>query len=72
MDHRETRVFRGTRTFLRDISPKLLYKIDCSNCDASYVGTKKLKNNNKLKNRISEYRNHIKRNSKYLLLRITD
>jgi len=37
----------------------VVYKIDCSNCDASYVGqTKRL-----LKDRIGEHRNHIKRNS---------
>jgi len=37
----------------------VVYRIDCSNCDASYVEqTKRL-----LKNRISEHRNHIKRNS---------
>jgi len=37
----------------------VVYKIECSNCDASYVGqTKRL-----LKDRISEHRNHIKRNS---------
>jgi len=37
----------------------VVYKIDCSNCDASYVGqTKRL-----LKYRIGEHRNHIKRNS---------
>jgi len=37
----------------------VVYKIECSNCDASYVGqTKRL-----LKDRICEHRNHIKRNS---------
>jgi len=37
----------------------VVYKIECSNCDASYVGqTKRL-----LKDRIGEHRNHIKRNS---------
>jgi len=39
-----------------------VYRIDCSNCDASYVGqTKRL-----LKNRISEHKNHIKRNSNHV------
>jgi len=37
----------------------VVYKIECSNCDASYVGqTKRL-----LKDRLCEHRNHIKRNS---------
>jgi len=37
----------------------VVYKIECSNCDASYVGqTKRL-----LKDRIGEHRNHIKKNS---------
>jgi len=37
----------------------VVYKIECSNCDTSYVGqTKRL-----LKDRIGEHRNHIRRNS---------
>ena len=37
----------------------VVYKIDCKDCDASYVGqTSKC-----LKTRISEHRNHINRNT---------
>jgi len=51
----------------KDLLPTLsrsnvVYEIDCSNCDASYVGqTKRL-----LKDRIGEHRNHINRNSNQL------
>jgi len=39
--------------------PNVVYKINCSNCDASYVGqTKRV-----LSTRISEHRSHIRRNS---------
>jgi len=39
--------------------PNVVYKINCQNCDALYVGqTKRI-----LNTRISEHRNHIRRNS---------
>jgi len=39
--------------------PNVVYKINCQDCEASYVGqTKRM-----LNTRISEHRNHIKRNS---------
>jgi len=42
----------------------VVYKIECSNCDASYVGqTKRL-----LKDRIGEHRNHIKRNTNQIFV----
>jgi len=39
--------------------PNVVYKINCQNCDASYVGQIK----RILNTRISEHRNHIRRNS---------
>jgi len=40
------------------IPSNVVYKINCQDCDASYVGqTKRI-----LNTRISEYRNHIRRN----------
>jgi len=39
--------------------PNVVYKIECSNCEASYVGQTK----RTLNTRVSEHRGHIKRNS---------
>ena len=36
----------------------VVYKIDCKNCDASYIG----QTSRYLKTRISEHKNHINRN----------
>jgi len=37
----------------------VVYKINCKDCDASYVG----QTGRQLKTRISEYKNHINRNT---------
>jgi len=53
--------------FIKVHSPNVVYKIICSNCDASYVGqTKRI-----LGTRISEHRSHIRRVSTQLSV-ITD
>jgi len=39
--------------------PNVVYKINCSNCNASYVGQIK----RILNTRVGEHRNHIRRNS---------
>jgi len=37
----------------------MIYKLNCNNCEATYVGQTK----RQLKTRIAEHRNHIKRNT---------
>ncbi|KYM96629.1 hypothetical protein ALC62_12676 [Cyphomyrmex costatus] len=43
----------------KDSRSNVVYKISCNDCDASYVG----QTSRQLKTRISEHRNHIKRNT---------
>jgi len=42
-----------------NLCKKNVYKLDCNNCEATYVGQTKTQ----LKTRIAEHRNHMKRNT---------
>ena len=60
MAYKEINNIRGFIRGHKDVYPKLshtgvVYKIDCRDCEASYVG----RTGRCLKTRINEYKNHI-------------
>ncbi|KYQ56377.1 hypothetical protein ALC60_04785 [Trachymyrmex zeteki] len=55
------KIIRMHKDSLLDSSKRNVYRINCNDCDASYVG----QTGKKLKTRISEHFNHIKRNTSH-------